>query len=652
MNSEKKLSGLNVILFESRHAKTLADLVALQGGKPFSAPTMKEVPLENNPEVFQFAEKWISSEKDRSIDILILLTGVGTRALMEILETKYSREKILDAFRKTMLVPRGPKSIRVLKEWGIPHAVTVPEPNTWRILLETLDLHNNKIPLSGKTVAIQEYGVANKELVLGLEARGAKVLSVPVYRWTLPDDLEPIKQAISQILNGEAQVAMFTTAVQIKHLLQVAEQVGADIRDALNKMVVASVGPDCSEALRLHGVSVDIEPESPKMGPLVLATAERAVEILQKKNQVVGSQVSVVREQGNTNMLTTSATSNLLHNSLFLKACRREKTSRVPVWLMRQAGRYMKDYRQLREKHSFLELCRNSALVAEVTVSAQEKIKADAAILFSDILLLVEPLGLKLDYVKGDGPSIQKPLHTSKDVDLLKEVDPETSLSFVLEGVRQTRRCLGATIPLIGFAGAPFTVASYMIEGGSSKDFSRTKHFMREDISRWKMLMQKITRSTVKYLNAQIAAGAQALQLFDSWAGVLTPEEYRDFAAPFSKELLVGIRPGVSVIHFGTKTAPFLETFSEAGGQVIGVDHRIGLSEAWKRIGPEKAIQGNLDPEILLKDKSLIKKEVDRVLAEVGGRPGYIFNLGHGVLPDTPLENVIALIDMVHEYNG
>jgi uroporphyrinogen decarboxylase len=297
-------------------------------------------------------------------------------------------------------------------------------------------------------------------------------------------------------------------------------------------------------------------------------------------------------------------------------------------------------------------LCKNPDLVAEVTVTAQEKIKADAAILFSDILLLVEPLGLKLDYVKGDGPSIQKPIRTSKDVDMLNEVKPEISLSYVLEGVRQTRRRLNPSIPLIGFAGAPFTVASYMIEGGSSKDFRRTKRFMREDAVRWKVLMRKITHATVKYLNAQVVAGVQAIQLFDSWAGALTLEEYKDFAAPFSKELFQGVSKEVSVIHFGTRTAPFLEAFSEAGGQVIGVDHRISLSEAWKRIGPGKAIQGNLDPEILLKDTSLMKKEVDRILAEAAGRSGHIFNLGHGVLPETPVENVKALVEMVHEYRN
>lgn len=272
-----KLEGLDVVTFEARHAKTLSDLIAIQGGTAFSAPSMKEVPLENNPEVFQFAEKWFR----KKIDILILLTGVGTRTLVDILQTKYPKEEIMDAFRNTVLVPRGPKPIRVLKEWGIPFAFIVPEPNTWKELLKAMD---ENLDVRGKTVAVQEYGVPNPELIQGLEQRGAAVVPVPVYRWALPDDLEPMKRAVSRILDGKAHVAMFTTAVQVKHLLEVAGQMGnMPLKDALNKIVIASVGPDCSEALRSYGISVDIEPESPKMGPLVLAAAQKAQGIFDAK---------------------------------------------------------------------------------------------------------------------------------------------------------------------------------------------------------------------------------------------------------------------------------------------------------------------------------------------------------------------------------
>jgi uroporphyrinogen-III synthase len=281
MEKEKKLKNLNVVYFESRHSKTLGDLIALQGGIPCAAPAMKEVPIENNTEAISFADKLFSS----AVDVLILLTGVGARTLLSVLETRHPREKIFEALKKTVIVPRGPKPIRVLKEWGISYAFEVPEPNTWRELLQALDSHREKIPLSGKNVAVQEYGVSNPELLSGLEDRGAQVFRVPVYRWALPDDLNPLREAIIKIVSGQIQAAIFTTAVQIDHVFQVARTMNQErtLKEAFQKIVVASVGPDCSEALRKHGLSVDIEPKNPKMGPLVLETAEKALLSLRAK---------------------------------------------------------------------------------------------------------------------------------------------------------------------------------------------------------------------------------------------------------------------------------------------------------------------------------------------------------------------------------
>ena len=281
MEKTLKLGGLKVICFEARHAKTLSDLVSKQGGIPFSAPAMKEVPLENNPDVFRFAEKFFSG----GIDVLILLTGVGTRALATVLETKYPLEKFLEALRSVKIVPRGPKPIRVLNEWGIPFALTVPEPNTWKEILSTLDAHKDAVPISGKNVAVQEYGVTNQELLSSLSERGAQIIRVPVYRWALPDYLSPMKEAIRRILKGETDVTVFTTAVQLTHLLQVAETLGKkkETVAALNKTVVASVGPDCSDALKSEGIQVDIEPESPKMGPLIVEVGEKAAQLLRAK---------------------------------------------------------------------------------------------------------------------------------------------------------------------------------------------------------------------------------------------------------------------------------------------------------------------------------------------------------------------------------
>ncbi|OGL62972.1 MAG: uroporphyrinogen decarboxylase [Candidatus Tectomicrobia bacterium RIFCSPLOWO2_12_FULL_69_37] len=334
----------------------------------------------------------------------------------------------------------------------------------------------------------------------------------------------------------------------------------------------------------------------------------------------------------------------------FLRACRREPCGATPVWLMRQAGRYLKEYRELRERVPFKELCRDPALAAEVTVAAARRIGADAAILFSDILLILEPMGMGLEYSKGDGPVLGNPLRAAGDVDRLREAEPG-SLGFVFEAVRQIRRALPAEVPLIGFAGAPFTLASYMIEGGGSRDFALTKEFMYRDPAAWSALMERLVRALAPYLNGQIEAGAQAVQLFDSWVGCLGPADYREFVLPHTKALVRGLRPGAPVIHFGTGTASLLEAMREAGGDVIGLDFRVELGEAWRRLG-EVAVQGNLDPAALLGDRRLIRRRAEEILRQAGGRPGHIFNLGHGVLPATPVDNVRFLVDLVHAWKG
>ncbi len=342
---------------------------------------------------------------------------------------------------------------------------------------------------------------------------------------------------------------------------------------------------------------------------------------------------------------------DLIHDSVFMKACRREETPYTPIWLMRQAGRYMKDYRDVRSKKTFLELCKDPELASEVTVHAQEYLGVDAAIIFSDILLILEPMGLRLDYIKGDGPSIANPVRTAKDVDNLNSTGSASALSYVMSAIRLTKKGLKPNIPLIGFAAAPFTLASYMIQGGSTKDFTLIKDFMRSDSGRWHILMDKIILATAEYLKAQVAAGADALQIFDSWAGALTADEYRMYAMPHTKKLISHLNKNVPVIHFGTKTGPFIASIAEAGGDVIGVDHRLSLLEAWSKIGYDYAVQGNLDPELLLGSASDMEVHVKRILNEVSARPGHIFNLGHGVLPETPEVNAKTLVKMVHEFS-
>lgn len=338
-----------------------------------------------------------------------------------------------------------------------------------------------------------------------------------------------------------------------------------------------------------------------------------------------------------------------LENSVFMRACRREPVPYTPIWLMRQAGRYMPEYRAVRAKTTFLELCKTPSLAAEVTVTAAERLGVDAAIIFADILLILEPMGVELEFAQGEGPVIHNPVRQPSDVDRLRQLEDVSALEFVNEAIRQTRRALKPDIPLIGFSGAPFTLASYLTEGGGSKNYVHTKRLMYNDSGAWHAMMGTIAASLVKYLNAQIDAGAQAIQLFDSWVGCLSPDDYREFVLPHTRAVIQNIKPGVPVIHFGTGTAALLELIREAGGDVIGLDWRVRLDEGWRRIGHDVAVMGNLDPVALFADREVLRAQAKRILDQAGGRPGHIFNLGHGILPETPVENVIALVEMVHE---
>jgi uroporphyrinogen decarboxylase len=339
-------------------------------------------------------------------------------------------------------------------------------------------------------------------------------------------------------------------------------------------------------------------------------------------------------------------------NHPFLAACRREKTPYTPVWLMRQAGRYMKEYRELRAKFSFLDLCKRPDLAAEITVTPVEHLGVDAAILFADILLLLEPMGVGLEYSKDDGPLIHSQVRSRTDVEQLLEFDPEEALPFVLEAVRKSCAALNGKVPLIGFSGAPFTLASYLIEGGGSRNYLRTKRLIYSDPGAWRALMERLSRAIVKYLNAQIAAGVEAVQLFDSWAGCLSPDDYQKYVLPYTRATIAALAPGTPIIHFSTGTAGLLKLIRAAGGDIIGLDWRVNLDAGWESVGYDVGIQGNLDPAALLASPKEIRRRVEDILQRAGGRPGHIFNLGHGVLPETPVENVVAMVKAVHELSA
>ena len=332
-----------------------------------------------------------------------------------------------------------------------------------------------------------------------------------------------------------------------------------------------------------------------------------------------------------------------------MKACRGEPTDVTPIWMMRQAGRYMKEYRAVREKVSFLELCANPQLCSEVMCHAVQKLGVDAAIIFSDLLPILVPMGCDLEFVKGDGPVIHNPVRTAADVDRIKPLENNDELHFVMETVTQTRNDLPADMPLIGFAGAPFTLASYMIEGGASRNYANTKALMYSDRGAWDQLMQHLSTSISIYLNGQVAAGAQCLQLFDSWAGALSFEDYRQFVHPYVQQIIASIPRGVPVINFATGNPALLPLLADTRASVVGIDWRIRLDDAWQTVGYDMSVQGNLDQTVLLTNPDEIRKQAKFVLDQAAGRPGHIFNLGHGILPQTPVDNAIALVDIVHE---
>jgi uroporphyrinogen decarboxylase len=338
----------------------------------------------------------------------------------------------------------------------------------------------------------------------------------------------------------------------------------------------------------------------------------------------------------------------------FLRACAKLDVDRTPVWLMRQAGRYMAEYRALKDRYSFLEMVKTPDLATEVTLQPIRAYDLDAAIIFQDILPILEPMGLDLEYVKGEGPVIHNPVRTASDVKALQIRPAEETMDFAVQAIRQVRAELDGKIPLIGFGGAPFTLACYAIEGGSSRNYTIAKGMMYESPGVWHELMEKVSESICSYLIAQAGAGAQVLQLFDSWVGALSPTDYDTFVFPHSRSVIDKVKAScdLPVIHFGTGTSGMLPLLKAAGGDVIGVDWRIDLGQACKILGDEVAVQGNLDPVVLFAPIDEIRKQAGRILDSMKGRPGHIFNLGHGILQHTPVDHVSALVDFVHEYSG
>ena len=636
--------GLRVASLESRRADDMTRLISRFGGEAYVSPSMCEVPIEPNRDAIDFAYHVMTGQ----INVVVIMTGVGFKYLLRAIEKHVDLRRFLDALSDIPTICRGPKPAAAMREVGVTPTHRVPEPNTWRELLQTIDNH---CPVANQTVGIQEYGVSNSSLVAGLEARGATVRPVRVYGWEFPDDTSLLQSNVKALSSGERDVLLVTSAHQIVNMLRMAEELNLvnQLRDGLSKTVVASIGPTTTAMLIECDLHVDMEPRHPKMGHLVTEAAEQSSSLIAQRRAVVSLRWNKETQMNDTE---TASQKHPSSDSLFIRACCGEKTERTPVWLMRQAGRYMAEYREVRAKQTFLELCANPKLCSEVMCTAVDRLGVDAAIIFSDLLPILVPMGFDLEFVAGDGPVIHNPIRGSSDVDRVTGIGDGSQLDFVFETVRHTRADLPVEIPLIGFAGAPFTLASYAIEGGGSRQYSATKTLMQSDFGAWSELMNRLSESIVLYLNRQIDAGAQCVQLFDSWAGCLSPADYTRFVLPWMKEIIAGVNPSVPLINFATGNPELLPLLRGDTRTVVGVDWRISLDDAWQRIGHDCSVQGNLDPSVLLADQDVIRQRVDALLASVAGRPGHIFNLGHGVLKETPVENAIALVEAVKSYRS
>jgi len=333
----------------------------------------------------------------------------------------------------------------------------------------------------------------------------------------------------------------------------------------------------------------------------------------------------------------------------YLRACRKESVDCTPVWIMRQAGRYLEEYRALRAKYSFIETCKTPELAVEITLQPIRRFELDAAIIFADILLPLEKMGIDFEFTKDDGPQINTTIRTRSDVEKMRDMNPMEEMAYLMDAIRMVRRELGGKVPLIGFAGAPFTLASYIIEGGGSRNYLFTKSMMYREPDTWHLLMEKLTGMVIAYLNDQIRAGVQAVQVFDSWVGCLSQADYRQFVLPHQKRLMAALDRSVPNIHFAFGASHLLPMVKAAGGDVIGLDWRTDIDEAWKMLDYGPAVQGNLDPVALYGSRDYIMRRVKEILDRVGNRSGHIFNLGHGILPTAPPDNVKVLIDLVHE---
>ncbi len=584
-------------------------------------------PPQCSPAVSRFAHELITG----GIDIAIFTTACGVREMIEQVATRIQRQRFVDCLSDIPIIATNAASLE-LRNAGVTRNLIVTDQikGIWREILAVFD---SRLPVSNRVVGL-ELTYPTLGLTAGIEARGGTVFPLPVFENPELEKLALLDNPVDfTIIDSASAMAGFVA-------LSNSELSSSDPKTRLDLGQLVVTDRDSQEIAKCHQIPFI---------SIVLGNNNDNDQHLCAQVSKIMSQQDVANTKISGPASSSIDASAPWYNSPFMKAARGEPTDVTPIWMMRQAGRYMEEYREVRAKVGFLELCHDPALCSEVMCTAVKKLGVDAAIIFSDLLPILVPMGCDLEFVKGDGPVIHNPVRTTADIDRIVPLDSLDELDFVLQTVKQTRNDLPADMPLIGFSGAPFTLASYMIEGGSSRNYANTKKLMYTDLGAWTQLMNHLTESISMYLLGQIEAGAQCVQLFDSWAGCLSFEDYRKFALPYVQTIINRIPPGVPVINFATGNPALLPHLADTSAAVIGIDWRTRLNDAWHTVGFDRAVQGNLDPTVLLTNVDEIYRQARTVLNEAGGRPGHIFNLGHGILPQTPVENAIALVDAVHE---
>lgn len=598
-------------------------------------------------------------------DLLVLMTAAGARYFLEAACKLVPRQRLIDCVSDTQTVAGSRGAAESLKSFGVEPSIVIERGASsrsnelsgsqhWRDVLIAID---RKSSIFNQSV-ILERSAEIFSLRAGLESRGASVTEMMPFSSVVeaPESQESDSRVAAQLADDLRErrndALLFLDADStwqlIEQLKTIVPSAGPQsLIRLLDCHLVFAVGHDAASLLEDHGIGVDLT--VPWREEFDNRDFDLAIE-------QIGVQLESIQNQRRMIRMTLSgpATSAVdpqapWYNNPFMKACRGEPTDVTPIWMMRQAGRYMAEYRAVRDKISFLDLCANPQLCSEVMCTAVKRLGVDAAIIFSDLLPILVPMGCDLEFAKGDGPVIHNPVRTHADIDRIKPLESLDSLQFVIDTVKHTRNDLPADMPLIGFSGSPFTLASYMIEGGSSRNYIHTKKLMFSDRGAWDQLMEHLTRSISLYVRGQVDAGAQCIQLFDSWAGCLSFEDYRNFVHPYVKQIIASIPASVPVINFATGNPSLLPLLADTQASVIGIDWRTRLDDAWQTVGFDRAVQGNLDPTVLLTDPVEIRRQAKVVLDQAAGRPGHIFNLGHGILPMTPVDNAIALVDAVHE---